>query len=94
MKYSFTKFDNKEYYKNSTTSEVKALVYKIRNQASNSPFLNFDISKLIFTHLPLTKMKYNEEELKETIFDATWYFRKGNEEKIFEIITEKLKASR
>lgn len=94
MNYNFTKFDNKEYYKNSTTSEVKSLVYKIRNQASDSPFVNFDISELILAHLPLSKMKYNESGLKETIFNATWYFRKGNEEKTFDIITEKLKASR
>jgi hypothetical protein len=93
MKYNFTKFDNKEYFKNSTTSEVKSLVYKIRNQASESPFLNFDISELILAHLPLTKMNYSKEELKETIFNATWYFKKGNEHKIFDIITEKLKVN-
>tara|TARA_R100000458_G_C8041198_1_gene92477 strand:- start:149 stop:433 length:285 start_codon:yes stop_codon:yes gene_type:complete len=94
MSYNFAKFDDKDYYKISTTSEVKSLIYKIRKDASDSPYLNFDISDLILAHLPYLKNKNRQDELKETISSAIWYFKKGDENKIFKIIMEKIEASR
>ncbi|WP_343705594.1 hypothetical protein [Flavobacterium sp.] len=89
-KFQFTSFDNKDYLKISTTSNVKSLINKVRRESSSSPFINFDISDLILEHLPYLKIKVEDEALKEIITEATMYFRKGNTEEIFNIIKDKI----
>ncbi|MDP3352438.1 MAG: hypothetical protein Q8S44_01695 [Flavobacteriaceae bacterium] len=90
MSYKFTNFDDKEYFNKSTTSEVKSLIYKIRQDASNSPFLNFDISELILSHFHILNSNYNEKELREIISNAVWYFKKGNKDDVFKNIIDKI----
>ena len=92
--FKFTDFDNPVYFKNSTTLEVKSLVNKIKHGAADSPFINFDISDLILSHLPYLRKNFEEQEVKTIVSEAVFYFKKGKKEEIYQDLLEKINNSK
>lgn len=78
----FSSFDNKDYQKHSITHKDLHLIHKLRKTTSDSPWVVFDIIRLIQDHCPIWQ-KMSKEDAKYIISDAVTYFHKSDVESIY-----------
>lgn len=77
----------KSYWKKLSNKEKVAL-NKVNGSAQNSPYLNDNIAYFIRASYFYEDIKTPPKDLEEIIQDAVWTFRKGDPEKIKEILTK------
>lgn len=77
----------RNYWKNLSNKEKVAL-NKVKNSASESPYLDYDIADFIRASYFFEDVKTPPNNLDEIIQDAVMTFRKGDPERIKKILTK------
>ncbi len=89
MKY-FKNFNNESWLKINTNDEVKSLLISIKKGNPYGPFVDYEISELIFLHFKPNLIGEYKDSLEHIIEETVFYFKKGNKNEIFKLIKEKI----
>jgi hypothetical protein len=76
-----------DYLRKTVGVDAIVISNKIKKTSDNGPYIDGDISDFIY--LQTKQLKLSDEELIDHIKIAIWYIKKGNPERVFEILKAK-----